>query len=531
MKRQSNTVPVLVFGTGVVALIVALILAFVPFSTSGAAEPTAAFTAQKNLDEVAFQLGSAPGARYSGTLSMTSDGSAGTKTVEFTDLTVASTKNAEGSITFDSTGAQYRQIGNYRYVNGPSKLWRDLFAGASIASQIDFAATDNKWTNLRYSGLPDLGYLLSPALLAGRIGNTERVKEPELGLELPAPNKGLPDARFWPTSDPQVTAIGADKVQVGTMETTFDPSSKRVTHIKGEFAREGYRVTVDTAVDLLAPEDLTKLFANERSLVPELTNVPAPAVPLAGNAINTRASGNCTTAACEFTIAASGALAPEVVTEMRGATGHVNFGITVQFEVDGSRAGERGGTCTRVLTVPFGGRTQTTCSATNLPPGSRSVKTATNIQLLPFIEVTATDLTDYIDSQEKSSKQPVEMVRTGSKKAEAARYNDQVAGFPSSYGIKQGDYVFDGVGPEGNLFVAFGPGYAQHITTGRLDPSWSGTSMLTDQLKQQIAASGDREITYVTAEEELATALRLLAIGEGISSDKLKVFATAPDNS
>ncbi|RPA10207.1 hypothetical protein EEB19_08300 [Gordonia sp. OPL2] len=529
MQRQSVTLPAFAFGAGLLALVVALILCFVPFPTSGASAPTAAFTAQQKLDEVAFALGASPGARYSGTLTTTGDDGGQPRTVEFSDLTVASTKNAEGTITFNSTQAQYLQIGNYRYLKGPSRIWTDLFSGARIAQQIDLAAIENKWTNLRYSGLPDLGYLLSPVLLSGRIGNTERVRAPAPGLELPAPNKGLPDARYWPTSDPEITAVGDDKVRVGTMETTFDPASKKVTHIKGDFSREGYKVTVDTDVDLLGSADLAGLFAGERALVPELTSVPAPAIPLASNAVTSRPTGGCTTEACGFTITAGGTVDPDVANELRGVTGHVNFGLTIRFVVDNLPPGARGGSCTRVVTAPLGGRADTTCTATALPPGSRNVRTDLAIQYLPFIDESAENLTEYISSQEKSSTMPITLVRTGSKKAEAARYNDQVAGFPSSYGVRQGDYVFDGVGPEGNLFVAFAPGYASHITGARLDPSWSGTQLITDQLKKQLAASGDREITYMTSEPELATALRLLAISQGVSPDKLKVFSTPLD--
>ncbi|MEE3849201.1 hypothetical protein VZC37_02580 [Gordonia sp. LSe1-13] len=527
MRQRSIAGPAVLFGIGVVALVAGVVLSLVPFPTAGSASPTAAFTAQKNLDEVAFGLGGSPGARYTGTLTTTSDApDSDPQTVEFTDLTVAATKNADGEIAYNSTAAEYRQIGNYRYLKGPSRVWTDLFDGAPVASALDLGAVDDTWTDLRYSGLPDLGYLLSPALLAGRIGNTERVEPPQLGLELPAPNQGTPDARFWPTSDPVITAVDADTLRVGSMETTFDPSTKQVTHITGEFEREGIHVSIDTDVTVLAPDDLATLYADERALVPDLLSIPAPAVPLADNPINTRATGSCTPASCGFTITASGALNPEVVDEMRPVNGHINFGITVRYAVDDGRPGERGGTCTRVLTTPFGGRADTRCAATDLPQGARGVRAIPTLQYLPFIDSTEGDLNEYIDSQEESSKQPITLVRTGIKQPEAARYNDQVVGFPSSYGVKVGDYVFDGVGPQGNLFVSFAPGYAEHITGGRLDPDWAGTDLLTQQLDAQLTAAGDREITYVTAEPELASALRLLALTEGVDLDDISVFPT-----
>ncbi|MGK2320544.1 hypothetical protein [Gordonia rhizosphera] len=525
MQRRSIVVATLVFVLSVVVLVAALVVSLIPFATDGSAGPTSAFRAQQELDAVAFELGGSPGARYSGTLTTTGAGGPPRK-VEFTDLTVASTKNAEGDITYDTSTAQYRQIGNYRYLKGPAQLWTDLFDGAPILRQLDLKVTENRWTNLRYSGLPDLGYLLSPALLAGRIGNAERIRAPSAGPELPAPNQGLPDARFWPTSDPEITAIDDDTIRVGTLATTFDPQTKQVTHIEGEFASSGTQVDIDADVTLLGADDLTAMFTDERSLLPDLTSVPAPAVPLASDAVTARGVGACTPASCPFLITATGTLDAEVAEDMRGVTGHVNYGLTTTFTVDDAAPGAVGGTCTRVVSAPFGGRTQTTCAATRLPAGTRVVRPNTAIEYLPFIDTTEADLASYLDSQEQSSELPITMERTGAKKGDAARYNDQVVGFPSSYVVRQGDYLFDGVGPEGNLIVSFAPGYAEHVTAGRFDPAWPGTALLTEQLTKQVAAAGDRDVTYVAAEPATAAALRALVVAEGIAPGKVGVFAT-----
>ncbi|MFW0785338.1 hypothetical protein AAFP35_12520 [Gordonia sp. CPCC 206044] len=525
MREKSVLGPALVSAAGLVVLVIALVFTLVPMTTNGTAVPTGAFRAQQRLDDIAFELGSSPGARYSGTLTTTAIPDGAPRTVRFHDLVVASTKNAQGAVTFASHDAQYRQIGNYRYINGPAEIWSALFGGAPVLRQLDLAPTANKWSDLRFSGLPDLGLLLSPTMLAGRIGNTEQVEAPEPGPVLPAPNRGLPDARFWPTGDPPITAVGDDGVRVGAMETTFDPSTHKVTHIKGEFTRAGTRVSLDTDVTPLAAADLGGMFDDERSLVPSLISVPAPGVPLAADDITTSATGVCTTAACPFTVVASGAVDPGHAADMRGVAGHINYGLTVKFAVDAAAPGAVGGTCGRVVSVPFGGRTEIPCAATNLPPGTQQVKPETSIRYLPFVDLTEDGLRSYIDSQEKAVALPIAMVRTGAKTGDAARYNDQEAGLPSSYAVRQGDYLFDGVGPEGNLFVSFGPGYADHVTAGRFDPNWPGTEQLRSQLTEQMAAAGDRRITYVSAEPETAAALGALATESGADPARVQMFS------
>ncbi|MFW0795711.1 hypothetical protein AAFP30_18005 [Gordonia sp. CPCC 205515] len=527
MKPKSNTVPAVVLAVGLVALVAAVVVSFIPFPHTGSPTPTAAFAAQQRLDTVAFKLGTSPGARYTGKLTSTSSGSSA-RTFDFKDLTVTSTKNAAGDVTYANNTAKYRQIGNYRWINGPSQLWTELFKGTSVLQYLDLAPTNNTWSELSFSGMPDFGQLLSPIALSGRIGNTERVKAPEPGLELAAPNKDLPDARYWPTSDPVITMNGTDKVQVGSMETAFDPENGTVTHIKGEFTDGATQYNLDTDVTPLSTDDLTQLFTDERALVPEVLSTPAPGIPLAGNRVSTGPGpGACTPASCDFVTTVSGAILPTFADSLKGLNGHVNFGLTVTFAVDNQPPGSSGGTCTRVVAVAYGAKATATCTATNLPSGN-VVKPTTKYQYLPFRELTADTLTDYIDNQEKSSKSQIAMVRTGSKKEDAAKYNDQITGLPSSYGVQVGDYMFDGLGPDGNLFVAFAPGYDEHVTGTTLDPNWSGTTLLTDQLKKQLAASGDREITYFVAETRFADALRALALSQGADFEKLRVYPQAP---
>ncbi|MGV9710851.1 hypothetical protein ACWDTI_09325 [Gordonia sp. NPDC003424] len=527
MKPKSNTVPAIVLAAGLLVLVAALVVCFIPFPQNGSASPTAAFATQKRLDAVAFKLGTSPGARYSGKVTSTFKGSE-PRTFGFSDLTVTSTKNAEGTITLENNTAQYRQIGNYRWMNGPSQIWTDLFKGLSVLTYLDLKPTNNTWAELTFSGVPDLGQILTPVSLAGRIGNTERVRAPEPGLELPSPNKGLPDARFWPTSDPEITTPAPNTVQVGDMTTTYNPDTGAVTHIKGTFTDGDQEISLDTDVTPLSADDLGDLFDNERKLVPDLTNAPAPGIPLAGDRVSTGPGpGSCTPASCDFVTTVSGAILPQYADDLAALRGHVNFGITVTFAVDNQPTGVRGGTCTRVVVVAYGAKATTNCAATNLPSGN-VVKPTTNYQYLPFRELDAGMLNDYIDHQEKSSESPITMVRTGSKKDAAAKYSDEVTGLPSSYVVQIGDYLFDGIGPDGNLFVAFAPGYAEHVTASGFDPNWAGTALLTDQLKKQVASAGDRAITYFVAETQVADALRKLAQAQGVDTEKLRVYDQAP---
>ena len=66
MKRPSIAPAAITLGVGALALVVALILSFVPFSSAGTVEPTAAFRAQKSLDEVLFKMATSPAAKYTG---------------------------------------------------------------------------------------------------------------------------------------------------------------------------------------------------------------------------------------------------------------------------------------------------------------------------------------------------------------------------------------------------------------------------------------------------------------------------------
>ena len=68
MKKQSIVLPALVAAVGVIALVAALVVSFIPFSKAGASAPTAAFRAQADLDAVLFKLATSPAAKFTGKL-------------------------------------------------------------------------------------------------------------------------------------------------------------------------------------------------------------------------------------------------------------------------------------------------------------------------------------------------------------------------------------------------------------------------------------------------------------------------------
>ena len=159
MKRPSLAPAIVALGVGVLALVAALVVSFVPFTASGSAEPTAAFRAQKSLDEVLFKMAMSPAAKYTGKVGYKYDNAGGEGTVEFEDLIATSSNTAEGTITLGSNQAEYRQIGNNPFISAPGAFWNDLLV-ADEKLNLDMAPLDNKWASSRFVGLPRLGTCL-----------------------------------------------------------------------------------------------------------------------------------------------------------------------------------------------------------------------------------------------------------------------------------------------------------------------------------------------------------------------------------
>lgn len=507
MKRPSLAPAIVALGVGVLALVAALVVSFVPFTGSGSAEPTAAFRAQKSLDEVLFKMAMSPAAKYTGKVGYKYDNAGGEGTVEFEDLIATSSNTAEGTITLGSNQAEYRQIGNNPFISAPGAFWNDLLV-ADEKLNLDMAPLDNKWASSRFVGLPRLGTVLGPDNLAAQIGNVEENSEQQLGAELPSPNRGTPDARRWPTSDPPIEFIGDNKVKIGSWEVTYEPDSKNVTHVKGELTVGSATYDIDTSIDLQPADRAQKVFANQRALVGDLLSVPAPGLWPKTPAVSPRLVGQCTTAACAYDFTVNGN------TWSDNARGHFNFGLTLNFSVGDRPAGALGGECKPVVRVDFGQTAVTRCTATNLPANS-SIRPQSAFTYLGFVDTTDTALNKLIDDNEKMTNTEVVYVRTGNKNPEQAAYNSSVTGLPSYYAVKRGDYLFDGIGTDGSLHVTFGPGYKEHIVGSGFDPSWEGTKVLKDQMKEQLKAADDVEVVYFTKESETALALRLLVVQEG----------------
>lgn len=513
---------------GAVAVIIALILSFIPWGIEGSGGPTAAFAAQNDLDDTAFQYGTSPGAKYSGSLTRTySDGDV--VKVEFTDLIVTLSENASGTITVDNQQAEYTQIGNYYFAKGPTAFWNGILTEQQ-KENLDLGPVDNKWASAE-AALPKLGYVLSPNILAGRL-NADLVDAPDLGAQLSTPNKDTPDARFWPTSDPPITAIGDNQVKTGEWTITFDPSTKAITHIKGSYKVESTTTAIDADVTPLPFAEVSSVFTEQHSLVADLTSVPIPGLQIddvpGGQAgqVGWKQTGGCTTAACgyDFTVGGTPAAGSD------GRPGHVNYGLKVNFIVNDLPAGALGGTCSPVVRTDFDRTAGTRCTATNLGSGDGSIKPNVTYTYLPFLDYTADRLNSYIDDNSTATQRQFTMMRTGSKKPDAANYGFSVTALPSSYAVKAGDYLFDGYGPAGDYLVSFAEGYAQHVTGTTFDPSWPGTQTLRDQMRQQIQAVGDNgSIAYYAAEQSTTDALKAM-VAEAGYGDKIFVFYSEPED-
>ncbi|MEO9327165.1 hypothetical protein [Gordonia aurantiaca] len=514
MKRPSIVPAAIALGAGALALVVSLIVSFIPFGSAGTAEPTAAFRAQKSLDEVLFKMATSPAAKYTGKLGYKYENSRGEGTVEFEDLIVTSSNTAEGTITLGPNKGEYRQVGNNPFLSAPLALWNELLT-ADEKLNLDMNPLDNKWASTRYTSLPGLGTALGPDNLAARIANVEADSEQKLGAELPSPSKGTPDARRWPTSDPPIEFIGDNKVKIGKWEVTYDPGSKNVTHVKGQLTRGAVTYDYDTSVNLQSADQAQKVFANQRGLVGDLLSVPSPGLAPKPPVISSKLVGQCTTVACAYDFTVYGN------TYVNDVTGHFNYGFTLNFEVGNRPAGAVGGECKPVVRVDFNRTALTRCTATNLPPDT-SIRPKSDVTYLGFLDYTESQLNRYIDDNEKKTNSEVIYVRTGNKGPEQAAYGTSITGLPSYYAVKRGDYLFDGIGVDGSLNVTFGPGYKEHIVGGRFDPSWDGTEVLRKQMEEQVKAAGDADVVYLVKEPETALALRLLLVSAG-QYDKIEV--------
>ncbi|MCH5641832.1 hypothetical protein [Gordonia sp. ABSL49_1] len=519
---MSKAAGAVILAVGAIAAVIAVVVSFIPFSHAGTAEPTAAFRAQKSLDEVLFKLASSPAAKYTG--SVTQEYGGQSIKYDFTNMVVTISNSAEGTISVNGNQGEYRQVGNSRFVNAPAGFWTAVLS-SNEKERKDLGPLAGKWVDSSRTSVLPVGNTLAPDILAGTIGTVPADQAPKLGpIEVASPNPGLPDARFWPVSDPPVTFVGDNVVKIGQWEVTFDPSSKVVTHVKGtEVTDEGsdkLTTTYDLDVATQSADDAAKLFANQRALVNDLVNVPAPGYTVDSRAVAFVPGGNCTRAACPFTYTGSGTVSPTAT-----GTGYVNYGLTVNFTLNGRPAAAP---CTTVIRADFGATGRATCVARNIVGEGTTVRGVPTWQYLPFRTNTVDALNDQINKNQERTKQQVTFVRTGSKQPEAAAYGSPRTGLPSYYVIQRGDYLFDGLGPLGDLLVMFAPGYATHVVNGQLDPSWAGTTTIKDQITKQVAAANGTRVLWFVAEPSTAVALEAL-VREAGQSDKIEVSYIDPN--
>ena len=522
MNQKSTTVPTILLAIAALAAVVATILCVIRFPTDGAAEPTSAFRAQSRLDDVAFAFANQKGVRYSGTVTADNSSSdAGTHTVTVDDLIVTGASSASGTVTYDGHRAEYREIGNNDFAKGPADFWTALFDKMPTKQNIDLDSVADKWSSLNRTLFPHLGIILNPRYIAGHLGNTEADDAPTLGLAVTKGDDVLPDARFWPTSDPSVSesdnTISANKIEV-----TVDPANSTITHLKGTISSDGaYPITVDLGVSSTTVADVAKVFSDGRDIATDLASAPAPGLRFEMTATpRVRSAGDCMMPNCGFEVTTSAQMAPD---SQWPGPGHINFGITVTYALNDGPLGAVGGTCTRVVRADFGQSVQTRCDATNLPyeGAGGTIRAHLEYKYLPFVDF-GNSTTGYVGDTETMLRRPYTLARTGSKKPDAARYGQGITGLPSNYALSHNGFLFDGITPGGDYIVTFAPGYAAHVVGSTFDPSWAGIRLLTERARQQAKAADGNKVSWAVAEPAAVPALTALVAAAGLS-DQISV--------
>ncbi len=105
----------------------------------------------------------------------------------------------------------------------------------------------------------------------------------------------------------------------------------------------------------------------------------------------------------------------------------------------------------------------------------------------------------------------------------AQAYQKQITGTSGQVYVVNG-VKFDGVGANGTLLEAKGPGYATFVDSNGNFKTWfTGTDGLVSQARRQLDAAGQTPITWSVAEPSAATAIQNLLKANDISGITIKV--------
>jgi hypothetical protein len=105
---------------------------------------------------------------------------------------------------------------------------------------------------------------------------------------------------------------------------------------------------------------------------------------------------------------------------------------------------------------------------------------------------------------------------TESMKRPAHEYQAQITGAPEGYVYKVGDVKFDGY-KNGVLLEAKGPGYLDFFKKGGEPGGWfKGAEKMVEQAMRQVEAANGTPIQWYFAEREVADAMRIRFMDEGL---------------
>lgn len=509
---KSKALPGTLLGLAVVALIVVVVLMFLPRSADGSAVAPPSVLAHKELTAVATTFAGQRGATYTGSVT------AGDDKINLENVEVSASGDLQGRIKVGGESADIIGVNGLTYAKGSASFWKSQLE----KPKMNYEAIASGWAKLDPATFPNLGWLLAPPNLAFSLSNDEEAvdlqsKGQPIGLT------STPDGRFLPAGLPDITTEGENViVSGGTMRATTGPDNN-LTAVKGPITQVGgTRADVDLTVANLGPNEVGRLYDKIGEQAQTLAHIPAPYLsPNFDNSGFRLTVSPCSPPVCEYIVS--------YVASTPNATqpGSITVVGDMTLTLNGRPVG---GTCTRTVTVPLNGQAETRCPFT-VPNEDGSLKGDVAYVFTAYVDQDPRVLTRALAANEQIS--TVEDVGTwtptGFKGSAAARdYNLQITGAPSTYTYVLADQAFDGRAPDGTLLTTFGPGYSANIgSNGALDTNWEGTAALIDTATAQIKAARSTPVRWVFAEQDAADATAKTLEDNGVRGINIVVVPPA----
>ena len=506
----------------VAVLVLTLTGAVLP-SVEGSAQPNATTQALNEMNRAGTGLADAPGAKYSGIITISSK--EGSLKVRVTDMTVTAAGDVHGKVQRGSGGqADWLQIGDKTYAKGGDDFWKNESLGKQPRSVTMATPASDRWVSVPESFL---GIDLRAALRPSRIGLNLSQQDTLLSTtDLQGPTVGrigeTPDKRVATGKDPiGVSEIaveesdggveGARRFQAGSLTVGVNEAGD-VVALRGPLGK-GYggdllEVEADLTVQKLNGDAVRGTYGTIKSSL-QGAKISATDVTINepdGNLTCDR-GGDCV-----------------IRYDISNSSPSLNRGtVSVKMDTSFKKGGKEFSTCSTTVAVPLNGRSNLSCRT---PLGSPAdVDAGTHFSATVDGEVDDAALTAAVEQGQKVSDSAAGWAPTAPKAMSAARdYHRQVAVAPSDFTYKVGDFSFDGRERDGTLLLVYGPGYDAHVLPdGALNPEWKGTDELLRQARDARAAAGDRPVRMVFSESRAADAMRDLLIAEKV--ERVEVVA------